>query len=280
MYDDEPGFRVYFNAMDCLYHNCPVKLDIAGTIESIAPIDPDVLYKCYNTFYHPSNMVLVVCGNFKPEDLLEEIKKRLIPKENQGEIKRIYPEEPETINKKYKEVEMEVSLPLFMIGFKDTLPLPTNIAEKHIAIHIILNMLLGKSSDLYQKLYNEGDLISEPDFDYEFSKEYAHVLISGQSKNPKKILEEVANKIKEFKENGLDEEHFTRIKRKIYGDYVTEYNNVSDIARMFLTDTFKGINTFDYIEKFDQITKEFAEQVLNDVFDEEKMVLSVIKPKQ
>ena len=225
-------------------------------------------------------MVLVVCGNFKPEDLLKEIKKRLIPKENQGEIKRIYPEEPNTINKKSKEVEMEVSLPLFMIGFKDSLPLPKNVVEKHIAIHIILNMLLGKSSELYKKLYNSGDLIVEPDFDYEFSKEYAHVLISGQAKNPNKILEEVTKTLKEFKQNGLDDEHFTRIKRKIYGDYVTEYNNVSDIARMFLTDTFKGINTFDYIEKFEQVTKQYTEKVLNEVFSEDKMVLSVIKPKK
>ena len=279
MYDDDPGFQVYLNAMDCLYHNCPVKLDIAGTIESITPINPDVLYKCYNTFYHPSNMTLVVCGNFKPEDLLVEIKKRLIPKENQGEIKRIYPEEPDTINRKYKEAEMEVSLPLFMIGFKDSLPLSKNIVEKHIAIHIILNMLLGKSSELYKKLYNSGDLISEPDFDYEFSKEYAHVLISGQSKNPNKILEEVSKTLKEFKEKGLDEEHFSRIKRKIYGDYVTEYNSVSDIARMFLTDTFKGIKTFDDIEKFEQVTKEYAEQILKEVFNEDKMVLSVIKAK-
>ena len=277
MYDDDPGFQVYLNAMDCLYHNNPVKLDIAGTIESISGIDPDVLYKCYNTFYHPSNMTLVVCGNFNPEDLLNEIKKRLIPKEKQGEIKRIYPEEPDNINKNYKEQKMEVSLPLFMIGFKDSVKQSDEIVEKHIAIHILLNMLLGKSSELYKKLYGSGDLISEPDFDYEFSKEYAHVLISGQSKNPDKILKEVSSYIKDLKQNGLNEEHFNRIKRKIYGDYVTEYNNVGDIARMFLTDTFKGINTFDYIEKFDQITKKYAENVLNEVFNEEKMILSVIK---
>lgn len=277
MYDDDPGFQVYLNAMDCLYHNNPVKLDIAGTIESISGIDPDVLYKCYNTFYHPSNMTLVVCGNFNPEDLLNEIKKRLIPKEKQGEIKRIYPEEPDNINKNYKEKKMKVSLPLFMIGFKDSVKQSDEIVEKHIAIHILLNMLLGKSSELYKKLYGSGDLISEPDFDYEFSKEYAHVLISGQSKNPDKILKEVSSYIKDLKLNGLNEEHFNRIKRKIYGDYVTEYNNVGDIARMFLTDTFKGINTFDYIEKFDQITKKYAENVLNEVFNEEKMILSVIK---
>ena len=78
MYDDDPGWRLYINAMDCLYKENPIKIDIAGTVESISKITPDVLYKCYNTFYHPSNMVLVACGDFEPERILEEIKKRQI----------------------------------------------------------------------------------------------------------------------------------------------------------------------------------------------------------
>lgn len=279
MYDDDPGFQLYLNTMDCLYHKNAVKLDIAGTIESISKIDPDVLYKCYNTFYHPSNMTLVVCGNFKPEELIEQIKKRLKHKENQGEIKRIYEIEEETINKKSKEVNMEVSVPIFMIGFKDTLPDSEQIVKKHISIEIILNMLIGKSSELYKDLYNSGDLLAEPDLDYEFSKQYAHVLVSGQSKNPEKIYEKFKTEISDFKKNGLNDEDFERIKRKIYGDYVIEYNSVGEIARMFLADSFKEINSFDYIEKYNTVTKEYAEQILKEVFNEEKMVLSMIKPK-
>ena len=279
MYDDDPGFQLYLNTMDCLYHKNAVKLDIAGTIESISKIDPDVLYKCYNTFYHPSNMTLVVCGDFVPEDLLEEIKRRLLSKENQGEIKRIYEIEEETINMPRKEVKMEVSTPIFMFGIKDKLTNSEEVVKKHIAIQILLNMLIGKSSDLYKELYNSGDLLAEPDFDYEFSKQYAHVLVGGQSKNPDKIYEKFKQEINKFKENGLEDEHFERIKRKIYGDYVGDYNSVSNIAKMFLVDNFKGINSFDYIEKFNTITKEYAEQVLKDVFNEDKMGISIVNPK-
>ena len=280
MYDDDPGFQLYLNTMDCLYHKNAVKLDIAGTIESISKIDPDVLYKCYNTFYHPSNMTLVVCGDFNPEDLLEEIKKRLIPKENQGEIKRIYEFEEETINMPKKVVEMEASMPIFMFGIKDKLPNhEEDIVKKHIAIQILLNMLMGKSSDLYKKLYDSGDLLAEPDFDYEFSKQYAHVLVGGQSKNPDRIYEMFKKEIASYKKNGLNTEHFERIKRKIYGDYVGDFNSVSNIARMFLTDNFKGINSFDYIEKFNTITKEYAEQILKEVFNEEKIGISIVNPK-
>ena len=140
-------------------------------------------------------------------------------------------------------------------------------------------MIIGKSSDLYKELYNSGDLLAEPDFDYEFSKQYAHVLVGGQSKQPEKIYEKFKVEIAKYKENGLNNEHFERIKRKIYGDYVGDYNSVSNIARMFLIDSFKGINSFDYIEKFNTITKEYAEQVLKDVFNEDKMGISIVKPK-
>ena len=282
MYDDEPGWKLYMNAMDCMYKNNPIKLDIAGSVESISKITPDVLYKCYNTFYNPSNMVMVVCGDFKPEEILEEIKKRLVEKEEQGEIKRIYPEKEEKINKPYNEVEMEVSTPLFMLGYRDVEGMEDKkeIVRKHIAIEILLNMIIGKSSDTYKELYEAGDLLAQPDLDYEFSDEYSHILISGQSKNPQKIKENVEKCIENFKKNGLNDEHFNRIRKKVYGDYVVEYNSVGDIARMFLSDKMKGINSFDYIEEYNTVTKEYVEEILKNVFKTENMIMSVVNCKQ
>ena len=279
MYEDHPGWQVYLNALECMYQKHPVKLDITGTIETISHIDKDILYKCYNTFYNPSNMVMVVCGDFEPEKLLEEIKSRLIPKENQAEIKRIYPEKDNKIMQKEKIVKMEVNTPLFMIGFKDNQEEADNIVKKHIAIEIILNILLGQSSDLYKELYEHGYLISTPDLDYEFSKEYAHILISGQSKSPKEVVIKLLEKINKLKTNGIEEEQFNRIKKKIYGNYVTEYNSVAEISRMFLADYFKGINSFDYLENYNLITIDYVKQILNEIFIEENMVVSIVEPK-
>ena len=277
MYDDDPGWQLYMNALDCLYKDNAIKIDIAGTVESISKIDKDVLYKCYNTFYHPSNMVMVLCGDFKPEEILEEVKKRLVERPKQGEIKRIYPKEEENINKEYKESIMEVSKPIFMIGFKDKTD-TDNKVQRHIAIEILMNMLIGKSSPLYQKLYKEGILLSEPDLDYEFTNDYAHILISGQSKSPETIKEELLKEIQKQKEQ-IDEEHFNRIKKKIYGDYVIEYNNIADISRMLLSDYFKEIQSFDYIEQFQTVTLEYTKQILQEVFDEKKCIMSIIKTK-
>ena len=277
MYDDYPDWKVYLNALECMYHKNPVKLDITGTVETISHIDKDILYKCYNTFYNPSNMAMVVSGDFEPEKLLEEIKKRLIEKKANGEIKRIYPEEPESIVKEKTEQKMDVSEPLFTIGIKDKVATQKEKVKKHLAIEILLNMLIGKSSDLYQELYKSGVMFSMPGVDYEFSRDYAHILVTGQSKEPEKVYESFKNTIRELKEKGIESEEFKRMKKMLYGSFIKEYDEPGDIARMFLADFFKGINSFEYLEEITTINEQYVEQILNEVFNENKMILSVIK---
>lgn len=279
MYDDDPGWQLYMGILDCLYKNNPIKVDIAGTVESISKITPEVLYKCYNTFYALDNMTLIICGDFEPEKLLEEVKKRLTKNKTYEKIERIYPEKEKTINKKYVEKNMNVSMPIFAIGIKDVSKMDSEIVKKHIAIEILLNMIIGKSSDLYKKMYNQGLLLEEPSIDYEFSEEYAHIVISGQSNDSEEVYKMFKEEIENYKNNGLNIDHFERIKKKIYGDYVVEYNSVSEIARMFLTDHMKKISSFDYIEQYKVITKEYVEQVLKEIFNDEYMALAIVKEK-
>lgn len=277
MYDDYPEWRVYLNALEAMYHEHPVKLDITGTIETISHIDKEILYKCYNTFYNPSNMAMVICGDFEPEQLLEEIKKRLIDKKANGEIKRIYPEEKEEIVKEKIEQTMDVSEPLFTIGIKDKLADTKERVRKHIAIEIVLNMILCKSSKLYKELYDKGILFVVPSLDYEYARGYAHILITGQSKEPEKVYQEFKQTVSIMQKEGIDLQEFNRIKKRIYGEYVKEYNDTADIARMFLADFFKEINSFDYLEEITTINEQYVQQILKEVFVENKMILSVIK---
>ena len=277
MYDDYPDWQVYLNAMKAMYHENPIKIDITGTIETISHIDKEILYKCYKTFYNPSNMALVVAGDFKPEEILQEIKNRLVENENQGEIKRIYTEEDESIVQEKIEKNFEVSRPLFTIGIKDNPNKQEEIVKKHIAIEILMNLILGRSSDSYKKLYNEGIISGQPSLDYEFGQTYAHVLITGQSTDPEKVYQEFKIKVRQLKEQGVNEKDFERIKKLIYGGYVKEYNDIQDISRMFLADYFKGINSFDYLEEIEGINIKYLSQILTDIFKEEKMILSVVR---
>lgn len=277
MYDDYPEWRVYLNALEAMYHNNPVKLDITGTVETISHIDKDILYKCYNTFYNPANMCMVICGDFEPEEILGEVKNRLVYKNPESEIQRIYEEEVETIVKEKIEAKMEVSIPIYTIGIKCKPASKENKVKKHIANQILLNMLVGESSKLYQELYQEGVILNNPSYEFEFTDEYAHILITGYSRNPEELYSRFKAKIEEMKNGNLSQEDFERIKKMIYGDYVKEYNNVSDIARMFLSDFMKGINSFDYLEEIENVDLEYAKKILMEDYVQEKMVFSVIK---
>ncbi len=275
MYEDYPEWQVYLNALKCMYKELPIRLDIAGTVESISHITKEMLYDCYNNFYTPSNMAMAICGDFEPEKILEEIKKRVTIKENKELPKRIYPKEQEEVNEKEMIVQMELSNPIFGIGFKDKVE--DNMVKKHIAIEIILNTLFGKSSKLYKELTDDNTLLGTLDLEYEYSREYAFVLMTGQSRKPKKVYERINKEIENAIKNGLNSEDFERNKKKIYGDYITEYNSVEDTARMFLADYFKGVNSFEYLEEYTNVTKEYAEEILREVFDLNKEVLSIVE---
>ena len=280
MYQDSPFNKLYMNMLECMYVNNPVKIDIAGTVESISQIDREVLYECYNTFYHPSNMIMFLIGDFEPEKILNEVKKRLIKRDTQKEIERIYKEEPLHVYKQDKVQNMEVSLPLFAIGIKDNnVQNQENILKKHVAIEIILQLLVGKSSKLFKKLYEEGLVVSEIESEYDFEKRYSYIAIVGQSKDPKEIEKRVKNEIEKLK-NGIPESDFLRIKKMLYGEYIKNFNDIATIARMFISDHFKDINSFDYFKVYKNIDKEYVENILETIFILENMVLAIVKNKK
>ena len=278
MYDDDAISKVFLNALECMYEKCPVRLDVAGTVESVNKINKDILYDCYNTFYNPSNMILSVCGDFEPNYIIEFVKNNMRKIEKIGKIERIYPKEPEKIYSNFKETSMDVSIPSFVIGIKDNLE-KENIVKKELILNILLNYLLDENSKLYKELYDEGLLISEPDLEYEYSDIYSHMIIFSYSKDPKKVFEKIKTEISNLKENGLEVKSFNRVKNKIYGRLITSYNSPAQIGRIFMRDYMNDIISFDYINEWNNITIEEANKLLKDKFIEEKMILSIVNPK-
>lgn len=279
MYDDDPISKVFLNALQCMYNACPVRIDVAGTVESINKITKDTLYDCYNTFYHPSNMVLAVCGNFDPEYILKLIKESMEVVERQEKIQRIYPTEKNEIFQKEKIEKMEVSIPAFVIGIKDEVE-KTDIVKKELILNIILNCIFDENSKLFKELYENGLIISEPDLEYEYSDIYSHMMIFSSSKDPETVYKRFKEVVKETMLNGINEQDFNRTKNKIYGRLITSYNSSAQIARIFMRDYLNDIITFDYVEKWKEITLEDVNTMLKNKFKEEKMVLSVINPKK
>jgi predicted Zn-dependent peptidase len=281
MYDDNGNWRVFFNFLGCLYNDHPVKKDIAGTIESISHITADYLYKCYNTFYNLSNMAIVIAGDVEPEKILKVIESGI--KKNEPfteEIKRIYPEEPKSVCKHYEEKKLSVAMPLFMMGFKDT---DTGydgkaLLKKNIELNILLKMIFGKSSHLYRKLYEEGLITPSFAAEYTMQPDYAFTAVEGESNDPKKVYELMLDEIDSVRTEGLNEDDFNRIKKVIWGNYITTMNDVEDYAGTYLQLLFMGIDYLDYYEVYNSITFDDIKSRFDDHFVRENSALSVVWP--
>lgn len=278
MYDDYPDWKLYMNVMKAMYHKNPINIDVAGTKETIAEITKEKLYDAYHAFYRPDKMAIVVCGDFEPTKVIEEIEKRMTLENNKQTVTRIYEEEPDEIVKDRMEAEMNISMPLFIIGYKDTISVENQI-KKDLALEIIFNILIGDSTELYQTLYEEGLLQTEPTFIYENSNTYSHVLIEGQSQQYDEVIKRIEAGIEKLKQNGIQDEVFERTKKKLYGEFVKSYNDAGNIATSFVQNYFRDINPLDYFEEFNGLTKEYTMQILNSVFQKDKKVVSIVKSK-
>ncbi len=282
MYEDNADWAVFFNFLNCLYKNHPAKREIAGTVESISKIDSELLYKCYNTFYNLSNMMIFVTGDFDAEKILDIINRGIKESKPFSEdIKRIYPDEPKDIVCSYTEKQLAVSQPRFMMGFKDN---DTGydgrpLLKKYMLTDILLAMVLSESSPLYTRLMNEGLINDTFGSEYTMHPSYGYTSIDGESPAPERVRDMILEEIARLKKDGLDRDDFERAKKAMWGDYICAYNNLTGFAHTFMSLEMMGINYMsDYYEVYKTLTFEDAVKRFNEHFDEKYCALSVINP--
>ncbi len=282
MYDDNPGWRLYFNMLTALYHKHSARIDTAGTVETIAEITPETLYLAYNTFYNLNNMALCVCGNISPDDVLAVVDKVIGTVAPSISVERLFPDEPESVYKKEISQNLAVSMPLFSVGIKDTNQPTSGIAfaKKQAEYEIILEILFGKSSDFYTELYADGYINSSFSAGYEGHENFGFCEISGYSREPDKVYDRILCEIEKFRKTGFDKEGFERVKRVLYAYNIRTFNSTDDIANSFLGCIFKGYSMLDYPECISSVTFEDITKRLMKDFTHEKIVLSKILPLQ
>lgn len=276
MCDDNPDWRVFFNLLRALYKNHPVRIDIAGTVESIAKIDADLLYRCYNTFYNLNNMVLSIAGNVKVDEVLEIADKYLKPCED-IKLETAFPEEPEEINQREVVQKLPVGMPLFNIGFKAKPSSGKELVRNEMLASIALSLIAGSTSPLYKEMFDDG-LINSSFFSEVFTGDgYFVNILGGESKNPDEVFKKVIAEIERVKVDGLDKERFEIIKKSKYGQIIRSFNNVEACASLMLNSHFIGVDAFETLETLAAIKLEDVQNSLSELFDTLKAAISIIK---
>lgn len=277
MYDDDPNWRVMFNLLDNMYHNHPVKIDIAGTVETIAEITPKKLYDCYYGFYNLNNMVLAVSGKVTLEQVMALADKHL-KKSPEQTVESTFPTEPDSVVNDYVEQKFPVSVPMFQLGFKETPKNRRCTVEQLAQSEILLSLLASNSSPMYKELMDEGLINATFDYEHFEGPAYSCVFFSGDTKDPKKT----ANIIKKYIINakkGIDKKDFEVAKRAVYGEAVASLNRTDTVANMLVDFAFAGRELYSYIDAIANTTFEDVQKRLLEQLDESKSTLSVVLPQ-
>jgi predicted Zn-dependent peptidase len=285
MYDDNPDWRLYFGLIDNLYKNHPVKIDIAGTIESISHITPDLLYECYNTFYHPSNMLLFIVGPVDPKAIMDQLRDNQAKKDykDQPEIQRKFDDEPAEAAEKKRILEMNVQTSKCLVGIK-ALHADQSGAEMlktELTMNVLFDLLFGKSSENYDQLYNEGLIDETFSFDYTQEQGFGFAMIGGDTPEPDKLAEALEKMLLEAK-NGkpFTDEQLERAKKKKIGAFLRSINSPEYIANQFTRYAFNDMNLFDVVPTLEKITIKDVTSLAAEVISEERFSVCQVVPKK
>ncbi|MCM2581818.1 EF-P 5-aminopentanol modification-associated protein YfmH [Bacillus stercoris] len=282
MYDDNPDWRLYFGVIENMYKEHPVRIDIAGTVESISHITKDLLYECYETFYHPSNMLLFIVGPVDPEAIISQVRENQEkkPYTDQPEIKREEVKEQEAVFRKEKEIKMNVQGPKCLVGLKSKNPfrLGKELLKHELSMNLLLEALFGKSSAQYESLYEKGYI--DETFSFDFTAEYGFgfAAIGGDTPDPDQLAEDVSSMLLRAGEL-ITAEKIELARKKKIGTFLKALNSPEYIANQFTRYAFLDMSLFDVVTVLEQITIEDVQKVIKEEIAADRLTVCKVVPK-
>jgi len=279
MYKDNPDWRVYFGLIEAMYEKHPVHIDIAGTADSVRSITKEMLYDCYNTFYHPSNMTLFIVGGVDPEATMERVKRDQAGKSFPpgGEIGRLFDQEPPQVKSERKELQLPVSLPKCLFGFKEETSGVPDAVRRELATKLMLEAVLGSSTTLYQRLYDENLISDGFGHEYNTGPGYSFSMIGGETRDPDEMVERVSEALYEAARDGIPAEIFERARRKKIGAFLRMMNSPESIASEFTRYRHRGGDLFAVVETYESLTLDEINERAKEHARPDRRAISVVR---
>ena len=278
MYEDSPDSCIFEELFAAMYQNHPIRNPIAGTVESIREITDETLYQCYNAFYTPENMMLCVVGDVEPQ-MVFDLAEAVVPKGHAAPVRDYGTAEEMSPVRKRSEKKMEVSMPMFAFGFKAK---PAKGGDDSMAQEIIgdlaAEILMGESSPLYTRLYEENLVDAGFSVGYEGIKGTSLISAGGDSRDPEAVLEAILKEAEKLSKNGLDEDLFLRLKRSALGRRMRNLDSFSSVCYRMCAYHFEGTDCFAFPERFREVGMEQVAEFLNRTVREDRCAMSVIRP--
>ena len=279
MYEDHPGFRGYIEALKSLYYTHPVREDIAGTVESIYKLTPRDLLDCYEAFYNPRNLILVLAGDLDIESFEKIIRDNVKPGEPLDLVKRTY-EEPKNSLKKTSEIDMSLQVPNYIYAFK----VPgedANLLRESLTGSVMMKLIFGSTSSFYETNLNNGNINDSFSTEISLETDHGEIFIGGESKEPLKtmaIIDDYIEVVKNDKDFFVDRKiDMERIKKSMIGSYTNIFNSVDSIGTFTTGMLLHKEDIFNYVDILKNISVEDLEERFKKRFDKDSSTKVVIK---
>lgn len=275
MGEDNPGRRVLFNLLRGLYHTHPVRIDIAGTVDTISHITPELLYRCYNRYYNLHNMILIVAGHITPEQVEDAADRMLKPAEDMPPLS-FHPEEPEAVKETLVEDYMSVSAPLFYLGFKE--PVTDRTAADYAGARILPELIAGKSSPLYATLMEKGLINDQFSAEYFCGPDFGVWIFGGESAHPEEVADIIRDHLRRLQQEGLDPQAAEAARRGAYGRLISGLDAPADCAEWLLSNWSDNIPPLSEVDALAAITPASLQTQLRRRINPDNATLSVVRP--
>lgn len=281
MGEDNPGTALYYGLLGMLYRHHPIRERVAGTVESIAEITDKTLYDCHRAFYTPGNMVLCVAGDVDPEQV-EKTAASVLPRNGESVPQADFGEtEEDAPSARLLKLEMPVSAPQFFIGAKLTPEKDGDaLLRQHIVALLSMRLLCGNSSHFYTRLYAEGLLDADFDYEVDFTAGTATVIVGGESRDPERVNDELQAEVARVAAEGFDAADFDRAKRASIGSRLRGLEDFAGICISLAEGVFDGYCALDSAAVLESVTKGECESFVCKVFVPERTALAIVAPSE
>ena len=281
MYDDDANAVVYYNTLRAMYKEHPLKVDIAGTVESVNRIDKRALYSCYNTFYNPANMFVIVIGDVDVDYTINKIKEEMQKRTDKvsAKVERFSPIEPKEIATPTIEKKLYIYMPYLCIGFKHGKQNGESNVKNTVIVDILNEMCFSTMSDFYEEMYNTG-IINEPmQISYECGADFAHTILFATSKEYDKCETKIKEYIARLKETGVDQKLFDIVKKQKQGEQILQTEDLMAIHRQIIDSIIQDSPVYEETTALGNITKQDVDNFIKENLREDNMVVSKVTEK-
>jgi predicted Zn-dependent peptidase len=283
MYDDDADWRIYFGALQGLYARHPVRLDIAGTKETIAKIDPELLRAVHRAYYHPRNMVLTAVSP-EPVGVTFQAVRERVEKRSFGRAtgrRAAGPPEARRARRRSVEVRLPVARPRLVLACKDEVPGRGGkvLLRRELTSAVALDALFGNSGSVFLELYEAGLVDENFSASYTADPSYAFAMVGGETDDTGRLRRALEPALDAAVARGLSAAEFERMRNKVLGSFARAFNAPERIAHLLVGHHMRGTTVADQRALLFKLTRAAVNRRLRAMFAGPARCYSLVEPR-